>query len=270
VRDAGENGLLTVAKLANWSAEAASRQRVRVLTGRGEIAGVMTRVGTGDVGWDDLRLDVGAAGHDEALALVQPGDPVVLDGPPVELAGGRVASASLDDRAGLYAAFEALRRLAESPPAWDVALVASTQEETGTHGGAAAAARRLRPDAALVIEVTYAGDAPGGAEPWGDVKLGAGPVVFRGPVVSPLVVDGLLGAAAGAGIEVSVEAGQSTWSDADDVFAVGDGVPTGLLSIPLRYMHTAGEVAQLSDIEATSRLIEAYARALTSATSFVR
>jgi putative aminopeptidase FrvX len=270
VRDAGDDGLLTVAKLANWSAEAAARQRVRVLTARGELAGVVTRVGAGDLGWDDLRLDVGAVDRAGALALVEPGDPVVLEGPPVELAAGRVASASLDDRAGLYASFEALRRLAASPPAWDIALVASTQEETGTHGGAAAVAARLRPDAALVVDVTYAGDAPGGEKPWGDVKLGGGPAVFRGPVVSPLVVAGLLSAAAEADIAVSVEAGQSTWSDADDVFVVGGGVPTGMICIPLRYMHTAGEVAQLSDIDATSRLIEAYARSLSPDASFLR
>ena len=150
-----------------------------------------------------------------------------------------------------------------------MALVVSGQEETGTHGGARLAAERLAPDVAIVLEVTYAGDAPGMA-PWGDVRLGGGPTVFRGPVVSPVVGDGLLAVADEAGIAVAIESGQATHSDADDIFTTGAGVPCGIVCIPLRYMHSAGEIVQLSDVEAASRLIEAYVRSLDADTSFLR
>jgi len=101
-------------------------------------------------------------------------------------------------------------------------------------------------------------------------KLGGGPTVFRGPVVSPIVGEGLLAVAAEAGIEVAIESGQTTASDGDDIFTTGAGVACGIVCIPLRYMHTAGEIAQLSDVEAASGLIEAYVRSLDLDASFLR
>jgi endoglucanase len=262
VRRVRADGLLEVAKLANWDAAAVLHQRIEILAEESRVPGVVTRSGSGELEWRDLLVDVGASSEEEALALVAPGDPAVPVGPTLPLAGGRLAAAALDDRAGVYAALEALRALAADPPAWDVALVVTSQEETGTHGGAAAAAERLRPDVAVVVETTFAGDVPGGPDSWGDVRLGGGPVVFRGPVVHPGVVAGLLAAAAGSRITVAVEAGASTWSDADELFVAAGGVAAALVSIPLRSMHTTCEVAQLSDVEATARLLEAYARGL--------
>lgn len=270
VRDAGDDGLLSVAKLANWSPAAARGQRVRIDTRAGEVRGVAVALPDGELSWEVLRIDIGATGKDEALALVRPGDPIVLDGPPLALPNGRVLSAALDDRIGVFAALDVLRRLAADPPAWDVALAVSGQEETGTHGGARLAAEHLRPEVAIVLEVTYAGDAPG-MEPWGGgVRLGGGPTVFRGPVVSPIVGDGLLAVAAEAGITVAIEAGQATHTDADDVFTTGAGVACGIVCVPLRYMHSAGEIVQLSDVNAASQLVEAYVRTLTAETSFLR
>jgi endoglucanase len=269
IRGAGDDGLLTVAKLASWRAQDAQGQRVRVLTRVGEVRGVVVAPHEGELTWDTLRIDVGAADRADALALARVGDPVVLLGPPEELPNGRVLSGALDDRVGVFACLEVLRRVAEAPPEWDVALVVSTQEETGTHGGARIVAKTLAPDVAIAVDVTYAGDAPGTA-PWGDVRLGGGPSVFRGPVVSPIVGDGLIEAAANSGIEITLESGNSTYSDADDIFSAGSGVACQIVCIPLRYMHTAGEIAQLSDVDATARLIEAYARSLASGSSFLR
>jgi putative aminopeptidase FrvX len=269
VRDAVPAGLLTVTKLGGWSPASAAGQRVRVLTRDGELRGVVVGPEQGEPAWESLRVDIGAADREDALGLVRIGDPIVLDGRPELLHGGRIASAALDDRAGIYAALEALRRLAAAPPAWDVVLVVSTQEETGTHGGARAAAQALAPDVAVVVEVTYDADAPG-PEPWGDARLGGGPTVFRGAVVSPIVGDGLLAVAEQERIEIGLESGQETASDADDIFTAGGGIPCAIVCIPLRYMHSAAEVVQLSDVEAASRLVEAYARSLGDDDSFVR
>jgi endoglucanase len=270
VRDAGEDGLLTVGIVSGWKSVAAARQRVRIATKAGEIRGVVAVPEEGEVTWDGLRVDIGARDRKEAFELVRPGDPIVLHAPPEPLRNGRVLSGALDDRIGIYAGLELLRRVAAEPPDWDLALVVTGQEETGTHGGARVAAERLRPEVAIILEVTYAGDAPGHG-PWGaGVRLGGGPAIFRGPVVSPLVTDALLEIAAGSDITVAVEAGKLTHSDADDVFTTGAGVACGMLSIPLRYMHSAGEVVQLSDVDDASRLIEAYARSLTAESSFLR
>lgn len=88
--------------------------------------------------------------------------------------------------------------------------------------------------------------------------------------MSPIVGDGLLAVAAEAGITVAIETGKVTHSDADDVFATGAGVACGIVCIPLRYMHSAAEIVQLSDVDDASRLVEAYVRSLTAETSFLR
>jgi len=269
VRTVGADGLLGVARLAGWRAADACGQRVRVITRDGEVRGVVVAPREGELTWDALRVDVGALGKDDALALVRPGDWIVLHAPPEPLPNGRVLSGALDDRIGIYVGLQVLARLAADPPAWDVALVVSGQEETGTHGGARVAAERLAPDVAIVAEVTYDADAPGQAA-WGDVRLGGGPTVFRGPVVSPVVADGLLAVADANGIEVAIETGASTDTDTDDIFTTGAGVACGIVCVPLRYMHTGGEIAQLSDADGAARLIEAFARSLAPGASFTR
>jgi tetrahedral aminopeptidase len=269
VRGVGEDGLVTVATLGSWRVRDAVGQRVRIVGQAAEIRGVVVAPHDAKLRWEALRIDVGAAGREEALALVRPGDGVVLDGPPEELPNGRVLSGALDDRVGIFACLDVLRRIAEDPPEWDVALAVSVQEETSSHGGARVVAERLAPDVAIAVDVTYAGDAPG-TTPWGDVRLGGGPTIFRGPVVSPIVADGLLAAAATTGVEVAIESGKETWSDADDIFTAGGGIASQIVCIPLRYMHTAGEIVQMTDVTATSRLLEAYARSLTAESSFLR
>ncbi len=259
-----ENGLASVGKLGSWEASAAVGKRVEGHGRAGRVPGVVVRVAgsEGDPAWTDLRLDVGAADAEAALAM---------SGEPVLLAGGRLMSKSLDDRVGVYAALEAARRLAAAPPAWDVALVVTVLEEGAIRGGATVAARTVAPDVAIVLEVTYAADVAGG-DPgaWGDSRLGHGPTVFRGPTIHPAVVAGLRAAAAGAGIGITLEAGGDTWSDAEAVQEALGGVPVGLVSVPLRYMHTPHEIVQLADVDAASRLVEAYARTVTLETSFLR
>ncbi len=266
-----DDGLASVAKIANWSASAAVGRRVVVLGRGGEVPGVVVRNGSGETApaWTDVRLDIGASGAGEALALIEPGDPLVLTGEPLELAGGRLMSKSLDNRAGVYAALEAARRLAADPAVWNIALVVNALEETALLGGATAVARSIAADAAVVLEVTYAADAPG-ADPgeWGHSRLGGGPTIFRGPTIHPALSAGLRAAAGAASIPYSLEAGPVTWSDSEAL--QGEGVPVGLVSIPLRYIHGPNEIVQLSDLAAASHLVEAYARSLSQDASFLR
>lgn len=268
-----DDGLASVAKIANWNAAGAVGRRVEVRARGGRVAGVVVRVagGDGDPAWTDLRLDIGAPDGDAALALIEPGDAVALQGEPLELSHGRVMSKSLDNRVGVYVALEAARRLAAEPCAWDVAVVVTALEEGALRGGAAVAARAVNSDVALVLEVTYAADAAG-VDPgeWGNSRLGAGPTVFRGPTIHPAVAAGLRAAAAEARIAYTLEAGDTTWSDSEAVQEAVAGIPVGLVSVPLRYMHTPNEIVQLSDVEAAAGLAEAYVRSLPLDVSFRR
>jgi endoglucanase len=190
----------------------------------------------------------------------------VLVAPPLALAGGRVTSRNLDNRAGVYVALEALRRL----DAANVAVVAGAQEELGHHG-ARAAAHRLRPDVAIAIDVTYATDVPAGdANEAGDHRLGGGPAIFRGPAINPRVFDLLVEAARAEGIAHTIETGMKTFTDADDTFASREGIPTGLISIPLRNMHSPIEIVELDDLEACVRLLVAFAGRLQPGASYAR
>ncbi|RDI75421.1 M42 glutamyl aminopeptidase [Gaiella occulta] len=140
-----------------------------------------------------------------------------------------------------------------------------------TRGDPAWTDLRLDVGVALVFDVTFAADVPGtDAGEWGNSRLGAGPTVFRGPTIHPAVAAGLRAAAAAAAIGYTIEAGGSTWSDSEAVQEALAGTPVGLVSVPLRSMHTPNEIVQLSDVDAASRLAEAYVRALPLDVSFVR
>ncbi len=267
-----EDGLLSVHKLGGWRANVAYGERVEVRTAKGSVHGVIARTVKNDdkVEWDQLYVDVGAADGAEARRLVAPGDPIVALAPPLELAHDRIASRSLDNRAGVYVALETLKRLAAEGVAADVAVVAGAQEELG-HSGVPPAMYGLRPDVVVAVDVTYATDVPAGdAADAGDHRLGSGPAVFRGPAISPKVFQLLVSAAKAARIRHTVETGMKTYTDADDTFTSRAGVPTGLVSIPLRNMHSSAEIVQLSDLEACVRLLVAFARRLRPGADFRR
>lgn len=267
-----DDGLLPVHRLGGWRANVAYGQRVEVRTATGGVHGVIARKTKDDekVEWDQLYVDIGAADGPEARGLVAPGDPIVMVAPPLELAGGRLVSRSLDNRAGVYVALETLRRLGAEAVATRVAVVAGAQEELG-HSGVPPAMYALRPDVAIALDVTYATDVPAGdANEAGDHRLGSGPALFRGPAITPKVFELLVAAAEAEGIAHTVETGMKTYTDADDTYTSRAGVPTGLVSIPLRNMHSPAEIVQLSDLEDCVRLLVAFARRLESGTDFRR
>ena len=220
----------------------------------------------------DLHIDVGARDGEEARGLVRVGDVAVIAGEPVELPNGRVASRSLDNRLGAFVALEAARLVAEAGGApGDVVAVAAVQEEV-TFAGSRTSAYGLDPAVAIAVDVTHATDAPGvekrelGASP-----LGAGAVIGRGPVIHPRVFELLHEAAEAEGIPFVVEAtGRTTGTDADAIHISRAGVPTGVVSIPVRYMHSPVEVVQLDDVEACARLVAAFARRLPAGERFAR
>jgi endoglucanase len=220
----------------------------------------------------DLHVDIGAASAEEAAGLVSPGDPGVWKGEPLELPNNRLVSKALDNRLGAYIALEAARRIGETARAdLDVIAVASVQEELGHHG-AHTAAYSLDPTVAIALDVTWATDVPGAnARRAGQVDLGSGAAITRGPTVNRHVSDLLARAAEEEEIPHTFEvyAGR-TQTDADHVSVARGGIPTGLVSVPVRYMHSPSELGSLDDVEAAIRLVVAFAARLTPDTSFLR
>jgi putative aminopeptidase FrvX len=270
VSHVSDEGFLHVVGSGGWDPQILVGQRVQVLTRDGPVPGVVGRKPIHLLEQDDrkkavelkrLHVDIGARDGDEARQRISEGDQVVIAAEPLELANDRVASRSLDNRLGVYVALEVARRVHEAGGgAGPVAGVAAVQEEIGAHG-ARAMAYGLQPDLAVVVDVTHATDAPG-VEPGelGEHGLGDGPVITRGAIVSRPLNDLLDAAASAEGIDVKTEvAGGATHTDADVVHMSRTGVPTALVSIPLRYMHSSVELVELGDVEATIGLITAMA-----------
>jgi endoglucanase len=220
----------------------------------------------------ELHIDIGAKDGDEARSMVRIGDTAVISGEPLELPNGRAVSRSMDNRLGCYVAYEAARLVAEAGGApGDVVAVAAVQEET-TFGGSATTAYALRPDLAIVVDVTHATDAPGiDVNELGDHGFGSGPVVERGSNLHPAVFELLHATGEAEGIPFTVAASaRHTGTDVDAMHLSRGGVPCGLVGLPLRYMHSPVEMVDLADVDAAARLIAAAAQRLAADTAFGR
>lgn len=247
-------------------------QRVEILARGGRVPGVVGARRDPSrseekkaVQLKDLHIDIGARDADEARRLVRPGDPAVLAVEPLELENGRVASRALDNRIGAYVVLEVTRRLAEGGGApGDVAAVATVEEEVGDFLGARTSAFALEPELAVAVDIIGASDTPG-EEPaeYGDLKLGGGPALARGPGIAPRLFDLLAETAESEGIAYGVEVSRGrSGTDADAVYVSRAGVPSAVVSIPIRYIHSPIELVQLDDVEAAVRLLVAFARRL--------
>ncbi len=189
------------------------------------------------------------------------GDVAVIDAQPTALPNGRMTSRALDNRLGSFVALHAAQLVAEAGGAeWELAAVAAVQEEI-TFGGSRTSAFALAPDAAIVVDVTHATDAPGiDVKEAGKHELGSGPVISRGSTLNDELFELLHETAEAEAIPFTVEASaRGTGTDADAVHLARGGIPTALVSIPLRYMHSPVELVQLDDVDACARLIAAAA-----------
>lgn len=276
-----EDGYLRFGQVGGWDAGVLIGQRVRIRTRAGDVPGVIGRKPIHLLRDDDrkkvpelkeLHIDIGAKDAEEAGQLVRIGDVAVIDAEPVEFRHERIVSRSLDNRVGCYVAAESARLVAEAGGApGDVLALAVTQEET-TFAGARTSAYAHEPDVAIVVDLTFATDQPGiELGPITKHPLESGPVIARGTSLHPLVFERLYAAAEAEGIAFTLESlGKGTGTDADAIHLSRAGVPTGLISIPCRYMHSPVEMVSLADIEGAARLIAAFARGLEPGTSFER
>jgi len=267
-----EQGFLYFDTLGGHDKTMISGRRVTILTREGEIKGVTGKRAIHLMSPEDRKkvpetheiwIDIGVSSQEEAEKLVRIGDPAVYD-QSFELIRGSVGVArAFDDKAGAYAVLETVRRLTKGKLNARVTAAATTQEEIGTRG-AITAAYSEKPDFAIAVDVGHATDSPDcDLRKYGSFKQGGGPIVCRGPNINPIVFERIVSCAEKAGIPYQLEAdSRPTGTDARAIQVAGAGVATGLLSIPLRYMHTPSEMVDLEDIEHTVQLLEAFARSL--------
>jgi putative aminopeptidase FrvX len=277
-----DEGYLYFAGIGGWDPQVLVGQRVVIAGPNGPVGGVIGKQAVHLMKREDLDkvskitdlwIDIGAGSRADAMERVRIGDPAVLDAGVQEFPNGRIVSRSIDNRIGAYVVAEAVRLLARDRPRHTaVFAVATTREEIAwTGGGARTSAVGIDPQVALVVDVTHATDYPGAEKKRaGEHKLGGGPVLARGSAVSPVVFAMLGECAEQEKIPYSVQAApHDTGTDADAIYNALRGIPTGLVSVPNRYMHSPNEMVAREDLERAARLLAAFARRLDPKSTFI-
>jgi endoglucanase len=268
VRDVTDEGFLRIGPIGGADRTVSKGQHVTVHTDDGDVPGVVgqTAIHLRDRDGEEYDplgeqfVDVGAADEETARSLVAVGDPVTFTSGRQDLHGSRLAARGVDNRVGVWAAAEGLRRVADADVDATVYAISTVQEEVGLQG-ARMVGYDVDPDAVVALDVGHATDSPGiPGEKRGPVELGGGPVISRGSTNHPVVVGLLREAASHAGVDVQVEAtGVRTGTDADAFYTTRSGIPSVNVGIPNRYMHTPVEVVDTDDLDATVELLSAFA-----------
>ncbi len=275
-----DEGYAYISPIGGWDPQVLVGQRIRFIGEAGDVFGVVGKPPIHLMKPEDrekaskltdLWVDIGATGRAEAEGRLGVGDPGVIDARSIEMPNGRLVSRSIDNRIGAFTVLEALRRYAERPGTACVVATATTQEEIAWHGGGAlVCASCLDPQMAIVVDVSFATDHPGiEKKEVGDHRLGSGPILSRGAIISPVVLGLLREAARRRTIPYTIHAvGRDTSTDADAIHIAREGVATALVSIPNRYMHSPCEMVSLADVEHAAELIAETCRGVTQETDF--
>jgi len=278
VRYVDEKGFLSIGPIGGSDRTLSPARRVVLFGSKGPVTGVIgntaihlrERDKDKPPEWKELFVDIGASTAAGAAERgIRVGTPAIFEESAVAFEGNRIMGRALDNRIGGYVLALILAAIhADRPIATTVALNA-VQEELGSHG-ALMATHRIRPNAAIIFDVTHATDTPGiDPKQHGFIGLGKGPVLSHGAANHPLIVQRLLDVAARESIAVQHEGiSRTTSTDADVVFTSRDGIPTALISIPLRYMHSPVEIVSLDDVQAVAQLTTAFIRSLDERSRF--
>ena len=235
-------------------------QKVKIATKNGVIYGAVgigfEMINKEKMKVTDLLIDIGARDEADARSMVELGDVAVLDTEIRKMANGRFTARALDDRLGVFIIMEAFKRAKERGCKLGVYSAATVGEETTQHG-AFFTSSRVKPDLAVVVDVTWVSDClDTKPEDTGKIELGGGPVICYAPVIPRSYNQKLVRAAEKAGISLQIEfAASHTSTDGDRIHYANQGIPILLVSIPLRYMHSPAEVADEKDVEECIELI---------------
>jgi putative aminopeptidase FrvX len=275
-----EDGYLYVRKMGGVDAAITKAQRVTVHTRTGPIKGVVGNVAPHLTREEkepkppkmhDLFIDIGVSSRKEAEKLVRTADPITLNDEFELLRNNLAVARAFDNRIGTFAVAEALRLLATSKTRLkaEVCAVSNVQEEIGLLG-ARQIAYSLKPDVALVVDVTHATDCPTvNKQQHGDVKIGKGPSVTHGGCNHPEVVARIEAVARARKIPIQHEATSGTsGTDTDAIFWTRGGIASALISLPDRYMHSPVELISLEDLERIPELLAGFAASLKKGEQF--
>ena len=280
VKYVDDQGYLFFAPIGGVDAHLVPGQRVTVHTSGGPIAGVVGKRPIHQIEVKDREtvvpfksqfIDIGCSSKDEAVKLVSIGDPVTFRVGVERLQGTRLTSRAFDDKMGAFIVAQVLREVRrQNRMTVDLHGVSTVQEEVGLRGGATSA-YGVQPDIGIAVEVGFASDYPGADhKDLGEVSLGKGPVIARGPNINPVLFDLLKKTAEDENIPCQIMGiPRATGTDANVMQLVHGGVATALLSIPLRYMHTPVEVLDWVDLEGAVKLLSTLCSRITKDHSFV-
>lgn len=218
---------------------------------------------------EKLFIDIGAKDREAAEKLVAVADPITFQADFQELDRDLVVAAGFDDKIGTFVCMEALRLLAGRTLDCGLYAVSTVQEELGLRG-AQTACYCINPKAGIAVDVTHASDYPGCDKTrQGDIKVGEGPVIARGPNINPCLGELLVATAEAKKIPHHVEAAaRPTGTDANVMQLSREGVAVGLVSVPNRYMHTPVEIVALSDLENAAKLVAETVAQISEETDF--
>jgi len=280
IQNITDEGMLFVNRIGCSDRALARGKRLKILGDQGPVLGVIgnTAIHLRDKEQDklpevhELFVDIGAKSKaDVEERGIRVGHPAIYTDTPEELIPGRIVGRAIDNRIGGFILSQVLASLSnqQQRPIATTLMVNSVHEEIGGLG-ARMIAYRLEPTVAIILEVTHATDSPGiDRNKHGSVKLGAGPTVSHGTANHPLVVQKMMALAKELEIPLQHEAtSRTTGTDADDIYPTKGGIPSALVSIPMRYMHSTVEMVDFADIERCVSLMSSFVGSVSSANEF--
>ncbi|GAB4158499.1 MAG: M42 family metallopeptidase [Planctomycetaceae bacterium] len=265
VKHIDEFGFLRVQPIGGWDPLMLIGQKLQIWTENGPVNGVIARKPI-HLLTDEERskipkiaemwIDIGARDENEAREVVAIGDPVTLDLGFRELRNGLATAPGMDNRVGVWVVMSALKQVSQGNPDAAVYAVSTVQEEIGLRG-AKTSAFSIDPHLGIAVDVTHATDCPTIEEgEHGRVHVGAGPVLFRGPNINPIVFRDLMSLAKEHSIPVQPNGFHRAASNDGNALQINrGGVATGIVALPNRYMHSPVEVISLDDLENAAKLI---------------
>lgn len=267
-----DNGFIYSQPIGGWDPQQLIGQRMVIWTANGPISAVIARkpihLLTEEerkqvVKQQDLWLDIGAKNKQEAAELVRIGDPVTLRLGFQSMRNGLANAPAMDNKTGLWVVMEGIRRAKLRGVRCALHAVSTVQEEIGLRG-AQTSAFGIDPHLGIAVDVTHATDCPTiDKRQQGEIGLGKGPVIFRGPNMNPRVTERLIDTSQSLNQPFQLSAiGRATPNDANVLQITRGGVAVGLVSIPNRYMHSAVEMVSLDDLDRAAELLAAFAAGL--------
>ncbi|MHA3771577.1 M42 family metallopeptidase [Verrucomicrobiota bacterium sgz303538] len=282
VKQITKEGFLRIDRVGGSDTATARGRRLEILGDNGPVRGIIgnTAIHLRKDNQDEkapkiheLYVDVGASNPDEVRALgLRVGHPAVYSDTAEMLGEHYLVSRAIDNRIGGFIISQVLARLSEKRDEVRSTVIAvnAVQEEIGGHG-AKMVAHRLMPDVCIVLDVTHATDTPGiDQAQHGELKLGGGPSLTHGTCNHPAVVRRLMEVAGGRGIPIQHESSSRySGTDTDVIFHTREGISSGLVSLPLRYMHSVVEMADLRDVEKVIDLLVGFVESVNETDEFV-